>query len=164
MTRTRTLTSLWLFCSLLAAAAIAVVSGIETHMGGRRRDPFHSPLGYNSLNNDEQQQQQQHQQHQHDATRRRRNGRRHKAADDIVDISIAETEEVKALQKPRKAWGVMDDDPEKKHDGECSFVSNELCRTCTPVLRRMLHGLTLYMPRRITISLFDLLFPFLNNH
>jgi hypothetical protein len=102
------LRSLLLLLSLLLTAG---VSAIETHMG-RRNDPFHSPLGYNSL-------------HVMGRKDRKMISNRRKA-DKIVDAKMAKAEEIKAHQKP-KSWGVAP--AEKGQDGEldhkpCTLVNS----------------------------------------
>ena len=92
--------SLLLLLSLLLTAS---VSAIETHMG-RRNDPFHSPLGYNSL-------------HVMGRKDRKMISNRRKA-DKIVDAKMAKAEEIKAHQKP-KNWGVAP--TEKDQDGELNY-------------------------------------------
>jgi hypothetical protein len=82
-------------------------SAIETHMG-LRNDPFHSPLGYNSL-------------HVIGRKDRKMIANRRKA-DKIVDAKMAKAEEIKAQQKP-KHWSVGDS--ENGQDGELD------CKPCT---------------------------------
>ena len=92
---------------LLSVLLIAGVSAIETHMG-LRNDPFHSPLGYNSL---------------HVIGRKdRKMVANRRKADKIVDAKMAKAEEIKAQQKP-KNWNVGDF--ENGQDGELGY------RSCT---------------------------------